>query len=136
MMSAEQPPDLESGRSDDAVVLSFPGRPDYLRLARLAAADTGARAGFSIEDLENLRIAVDELSYAIMGEGGADEVTLRYSCSDGYVEVEGACVSAQADRALELSDLARAIVGAIADEHVVGIEDGMRRFRFVIRRHA
>ena len=53
--------------SHDTVTLTIPGHAVYLRLARLAAADTGARAGLSIGDLEDLRIAVDELAYALIG---------------------------------------------------------------------
>ena len=39
-----------SKRVDDgSVSLTVPGRPEYLRLVRLAAADSGARADLSIE---------------------------------------------------------------------------------------
>ncbi len=136
MTSAEQSPQRSNGANSTAasVVVSFPGRPEYLRLVRLAAADAGARAGLSLEDLENLRIAVDELTYAIMGERGADEVTLRYSSADGVVEIQGECASAPSDQSLALSDLARSIVGAIVDEHDIGIENGMRTFHLVKHR--
>ena len=43
---------------EGAVSLAVPARPEYLRLVRLAAADCGTRAELSIEDVEDLRIAV------------------------------------------------------------------------------
>src|SRR4051812_44266283 len=61
-MTSPQGPDA------DSVALDVPGRPEYLRLVRLAAADCGTRADLSFEEVEDLRIAVDELSYALMGE--------------------------------------------------------------------
>ena len=66
----------------------------YLRLARLAAADAGARAGLSIGDLEDLRIAVDELAFALIGdERSGSPLTLRFLAGDDTVEIEGACAA-------------------------------------------
>jgi len=104
----------------------------YLRLARLAAADTGARAGLSIGDLEDLRIAVDELAFALIGDEGSDApLTLRFFAAEGLVEIEGVCVAN--GTAPELGQLARTIVDAIADEHEIGEDSESRRFRLVKR---
>jgi hypothetical protein len=58
----------EAARSDpapvaakDQVVLILPARPELLAVARLAAAAVAAQAGFSLEQIEDLRLAVDEL---------------------------------------------------------------------------
>jgi hypothetical protein len=121
-----------SGADDDTVTLTIPGHAMYLRLARLAAADTGARAGLSIADLEDLRIAVDELAYALIGtENSSAPLTLHYLASDGVVEIDGVCSATGVSS--ELRELARTSVGAIADEHEI-IDDGqIRRFRLVKR---
>jgi serine/threonine-protein kinase RsbW len=117
---------------DGSVSLSVPGRPEYLRLVRLAAADSGARADLSIEDVEDLRIAVDELTYALMGDNPADEtLTLRYVASQGVVEIEGTCAIAGAPVAV--SELSQTIIGAVVDEHEISDHDGVRHFRLVKR---
>src|SRR3954465_1128972 len=105
--------DGANGSDFGTVTLTIPGHPVYLRLARLAAADTGARAGLSVGDLEDLRIAVDELAYALIGEerSGAP-LTLRYQAAEGLVEIEGMC--ACDGTVPELGDLARTIVNVIA----------------------
>jgi|SRR3954452_4010781 serine/threonine-protein kinase RsbW len=119
---------------EDAVSLTFPALPQYLRLARMAAADTGARAGFSVEELEDLRIAVDELTYAIISEPpGPIEVTLRYNSSPGVVDVVGTC-RATGDAAL--SGLARTILRAVVDDYDVASDGECRTFRVTKRRHA
>ena len=46
--------------------LIIPGKPDFLRLARLAAADAGSRAGLTFDEIEDLRIGVDELCHSVM----------------------------------------------------------------------
>ncbi len=120
-------------RVDEGVVtLTVPGRPEYLRLVRLAAADTGTRAELSIEDIEDLRIAVDELTYALMGDEPVEEVlTLTYTASPGFVEIEGSIPATGAPS--PVSELSQSIIGAVVDEHEI-VDDGMtRRFRFTKR---
>jgi len=123
------------GTDDGTVTLTIPANPAYLRLARLAAADTGARAGLSVGDLEDLRIAVDELAYALIrSHGSMAPITLSFQATTGAVEIEGVC--ARNGSPPRLSELAQKIVTVIADEHEIG-EDGEKcRFRLVKRTHA
>ena len=122
-----------NGADGGSVTLSVPARPEYLRLVRLAAADTGARAELSIEEIDDLRTAVDELSYALIGEDPLEgTLSLRYAASPGAVTIEGSCVAP--DGPLEVSQLSKSIIGAVVDEHEISDRDGMRRFRLVKRR--
>jgi serine/threonine-protein kinase RsbW len=117
------------------VSLTVPGRAEYLRLVRLAAADTGARANLSIEDIEDLRIAVDELTFALMGEKSGDQLlTLHYTAMPGAVEIEGSCAANDTD--FVVSDLSRTIIGGVTSEYEVGESGGERRFRLVKRSRA
>jgi serine/threonine-protein kinase RsbW len=129
-----------SGTNDvdlGAVSLTVPRRPEFLRLVRLAAADSGARADLSIEDVEDLRIAVDELTYALMGEDAADDaadsapLTLRFAVSPGVVEIEGS--GEAVGETAPLSELSRNIISAVVDEYDLADEGGVRRFRLVKR---
>jgi serine/threonine-protein kinase RsbW len=120
------------GSANQPVTLTIPGHAQFLRLVRLAAADTGARAGLSLAELEDLRIAVDELAYALMGdEPSGAPMTLQYAAIDGAVEIEGTCAANGVEAAL--SDLARTIVGATADVHDIRNDGVTRRFRLVKR---
>jgi serine/threonine-protein kinase RsbW len=111
------------------VVVTMPADASFVRLARLAAADAGSRAGFTIEEIDDLRIAVDELCIQVMG--GPGTVSLSLATSPGLVEIEGSGPPASDN---DFSDIARAIVAAVADEHSVSTEDGIRRFR--LRKHS
>jgi len=120
------------GREADSVTLEVPGRPEYLRLARLAAADSGTRADLSIEEVEDLRIAVDELTYALMGDEPSDAMlTLRYTATKGLVEIHGSC--AAHGEPLVVSDLSRSIIGAVASEYDLAEDGGTRSFRLLKR---
>jgi serine/threonine-protein kinase RsbW len=114
---------------EGSVTLMVPGRPEYLRLVRLTAADAGTRAGLSIEDVEDLRIAVDELTYALVGDEPVDEVlTLTYTAALGLVEIEGSIPAT--GPSVAVSDLSQSIIGAVVDDHEI-VDDGVtRRFRF------
>jgi serine/threonine-protein kinase RsbW len=117
---------------EGSVSLTVPARPEYLRLVRLAAADSGARAELSIEDIDDLRIAVDELTYALIGDDPLDgSLDLRYTATAGLVEIEGAC--AARDEPMDVSQLSKSIIGAVVDEHEIFERDGMRRFTLVKR---
>jgi serine/threonine-protein kinase RsbW len=117
---------------EGAVTLTVPGRPEFLRLVRLAAADAGTRAELSIDDVEDLRIAVDELTYALLGDEPSSEIlTLTYSAAPGIVEIEGSIPAGGAS--VEVSQLSQSIIGAVVDTHEI-VDDGVtRRFRFTKR---
>jgi len=51
----------------DVVELTFPVRSDLLVLARLTAAALASRADFGIEDIEDLRLVVEELCLSVVG---------------------------------------------------------------------
>ncbi len=113
------------------IKLAIPGSPDFLRLARLAAADAGSRIGMTFEDLDDLRIAVDELSYAITG--GRPEATLHlvFTLRDAAIDVEG--TSADEGGSFAPTELARTIVAAVVDEYQLEAVAGQRRFRLTKR---
>ena len=50
----------------DDVHLVIPACSEFLRALRLVAADAAVRAGLDCEEVEDFRIAVDELSHAVM----------------------------------------------------------------------
>ena len=105
------------------ITITFPGTPEFLRLARLTSADAGSRAGFDYEDIDDLRIAVSELCSLIGGsEGGA--VTLQFHVAPGRVDVEGRAEPG----ALVDSELSRTIVEAVVEDVAMADENGLARF--------
>src|SRR5438105_4409823 len=62
------------------VRLLVPAMPEFIRLARLAAAALASRKGFTYDEVEDLRIAIDELCFTLVGTAGRDGVlVLQYS---------------------------------------------------------
>ncbi|MFI5046101.1 MAG: ATP-binding protein [Acidimicrobiia bacterium] len=106
------------------ITVSFPATPEYLRLARLATADVGSRAGFDYEEIDDLRIAVSELCSMISGAAEAT-LTLDFSFEPAAVTVNGAATPG----ALSENELSRSIVRAVVDDFEVTVQDGFARFQ-------
>lgn len=111
------------------VQLRFPGSAEYLRLARLAAADAASRVGLNVDEIEDVRIAVSELCAIV---GGADvEITLEFITRDGALHVTGN--GGPGELAGENIEMAQALVEAVVDEYEMQTVDGRTAFSIVKR---
>jgi serine/threonine-protein kinase RsbW len=128
-----------------AVQLILPAEAGSARLARLVAAALAADADFTIDETEDLRVAVSEL-VALLVEGGDegerldDQVTLTYHRGPDAVEVAGARAlragaTAAADGATP-DDLALEILRVVVDEHHYEHDGNGRHFHLLKRARA
>ncbi len=116
----------------ESVELSIPVQSDLVVLARLTAATVASRAGFDVEELENLRLAVDELCVSIVNGSDDGRLSLTFISSDGSVEVDcaldgPASSSPDTDDIYGEHDLSVRILDALVDEHGEEIGNGRRR---------
>lgn len=95
----------------------IPSDPTYVRIARLAAGDMAERAGFSVAEFDDTRLAVDELCAILISAGGR-VLELRMQALDGSLLIEGRTPAAHAPmRPSELSEiLLRALVDSCTFE--------------------
>lgn len=119
----------------DEVRLLVPASPEFLRLARVTAAGLAGRLGFSYDEVEDLRLAIDELCFGLTGPTGRrGTVELRYLMLDDGLEVEGEGRFVDDITPVGLTDLSRVILGALVDEHELGPGPPAPHFRLVKRR--
>lgn len=115
--------------AEDDILLAFPAWRTNLRIARLAVSSVAADAGFGLEDIEDLRVAVTELCGALLGpqaEADGDEVgriELRLRVDAGDVELDGRRDPATGP-APELDPIARELLAVITDHHTLEAVDG------------
>ena len=115
--------------------MQFPARPEFLRLARLAAADVATRAGFDYEQVEDLRIAVSELC-ALISVDEAETVSLTFRLGDDAVEVTGSTPYLGTQLGTNHLELSRALVGAVVDEHSLEANGTTAEFQLTKRRQS
>jgi hypothetical protein len=103
----------------DEVRLTVPAMPEFLRLARVTAAGLAGRLGFTFDQVEDLRLAIDELCFGLTGPDGrpGDHVEIRFRVGPTSLEVEGTGLFSGDRRPAELSDLSNVILAALVDEH-------------------
>ena len=126
-----------------AVQLIVPAEAGSARLARLVAAALAADADFTIDDTEDLRVAVSEL-VALLVEGAEDlddQVTITYHRGPDSVEVSGerslrpAAEGLAGDGATP-DDLVLEILRVVVDEHTYEHDGAGRHFRLLKRARA
>jgi serine/threonine-protein kinase RsbW len=124
------------------IQLIAPAERGSVRLARILASGVAADAGFSIDDTEDLRIAVSEL-VALLVDGFDDadpsapsiEVEFRRSTGEVVVEGQRAAVADHPDMP-GVDDLALEILRVVVDDHSFDTGPHGRRFRLVKRTRA
>lgn len=74
----------------DEVRLALPADPQFVQLARVTASGMASRMGFTYDEVEDLRLALDELCFVLVGTASrAGRVELNYAMVDGALVVEG-----------------------------------------------
>jgi hypothetical protein len=120
--------------ASDEVRLVVPALPEFLRLARVTAAGLAGRLGFSYDEVEDLRLAIDELCFGLTGPTGRrGTVELRYILGDDGLVVEGQGHFVDDVAPVGLTELSRVILSALVDEHQLGSGPNGPAFRLVKR---
>ena len=123
--------------NSDNVRLAVPALPEYVRLARLTAAGLASRLGFSYDEVEDLRVAVDELCYLLVGpDGRPGQIALTFAMEKVGDET-GLVITgegAAGPRPVELAELSQQILAALVDSYDVSTDNGTIAFRMVRRR--
>ena len=125
--------------AEEEVRLRVPATPELLRLARVTASGVASRLGFSYDEVEDLRLAIDELCFALTGgERREGWLLMRYLVGgDGKtLEVHGTASFEARGAGPLLDGLSGTVLAALVDEHEVHRDgDGTRpSFRLVKRR--
>jgi serine/threonine-protein kinase RsbW len=125
--------------TQDEVRLTVPATPEFLRLARVTATGLASRLGFTYDEVEDLRLAIDELCFALIGtKGKVGIVNLHYRVAADGLAVEGVGrFDEDVANGPALSEFSQQILRALVDDYGVSRDDdGRPCFRLVKRRTA
>lgn len=110
------------GAGADEVHLLVPPFSSHLRSIRLIAADAALRAGLDVAETDDLRIAVDELSHALMTSTD-HRLHLVITVEGGRVVVRGSARHrGRGSDEVHLPAISATIVEAVSDQHVLRTE--------------
>jgi anti-sigma regulatory factor (Ser/Thr protein kinase) len=107
---------------DHSVRLNVPATVRFLSPVRVVAAALGADCGLSVDDLDDLRLGVNEMVSALVdGAPPAARVALEFAPTDGQITVTGTIEGGGPDGVV-VDELTTRILDAVADHHTL---DGM-----------
>jgi hypothetical protein len=100
----------------DDVALTIPPFSEYLRTVRLVAADAAVRAGLDYDEVEDFRIAVDELCHLLMTSTD-HEISVSFGVVGTCVVARGRAQPRPGSTLAALNDLSRTIIASVTDHH-------------------
>ncbi|MGN9906436.1 ATP-binding protein [Phytohabitans sp. LJ34] len=120
---------------DDVVLLTVPADVGYLGVLRTATAGLAARLHFALDEIEDLRIAVDEacaMLLAVASRGA--ELECRFSVTDDALSVEVAVNTVRGARLPAESSFAWKVLTALTTAASATVEGDRASIRLLTRR--
>lgn len=130
---------IMSAPADSDVVVTVPSQAAFVHVLRSVAASVAARTDLPVDDIDDLRMAIDEASSLLMLGPSAASLTLRLHAIDAGVEavvsVDGPAPAGWPPPALHDS-LAWKVLSGLSDELSFELTDGAPAIRVVKRSSA
>jgi serine/threonine-protein kinase RsbW len=110
----------------DTVELTVPADPAYISVLRSVTASLAARRDFTIEEIDDLRIAVDEASSLLLPHAGAQgQLFAVFTASEDTLIARVSIVAGPAAVTIDTSSFSWMVLAALADS--VTAESGSER---------
>jgi serine/threonine-protein kinase RsbW len=123
---------MQSTLRSEAVRLSLPATPAYVRIVRLAASGIATNLGFDVDELDDLRVAVGELVNLTLEVCEPETLEVVFTIAGNEFQIEGSAPAADG-RTVELDILTRQILDAFLDTYEIEIADGRVCFTCTLR---
>ena len=133
----------------DLMKMCVPGKPEYVRTVRMTAASIASSAGFDIEAIEDIKVAVSEacnntvvharesalVEYSVEFESADEKLTITVTDSGPGYDVES-YIEPVVDE-LRSSGLGLFIIKALMDEVIIesapGVGTNIRMIKYLTR---
>ncbi|MDT4892397.1 MAG: serine/threonine-protein kinase RsbW [Pseudonocardiales bacterium] len=127
--------EASSAPDGDIVSVQVPADVVYVSTLRLTAAGLAARCELTIDDIEDLRLAVDEACALLLPNSTGSTLDARFELSYGSLQVTVG-VEGKGEIEIDRSGFAWTVLGALATDLDVASSDGKMTIRFTKRRVA
>ena len=114
----------------DTISVSIPASPEYLKVVRLIVSGLASRLKFTIDDIEDLKIAVDEMSAYLTGAQGREgTLDLVFDVHEDRIEIMGAGHFSPGTKVrTDLTEMSRMILETVVDAADLAQENGVPTF--------
>ena len=127
-MGAQVDVRVDTTVTGETIRLAVPAALEYVRIVRLTASGVASRLGFDVEEIEDLRVAVDELASLVVESADGGELGVQFAVRDDILRIEGEALLAPGQSEVRVDDLTAQILAAVVDEWDFSAQDGHVRF--------
>ena len=120
-------------RVTDTVDLEVPADPAYLAVVRTATAGLATRLEFTLDEIDDLRIAVEEAAVQLLRHARGERLELDICGTPAGVEVRLAADVVSEEPVIDQASFSWAILSALADE--LSVEMRQRHATIVLTKH-
>ena len=101
---------------EPSIALRLPAQGSYVSFVRRVAIDVGARSNLSVDDLEELRIAISEACALVLDRtSGEGSMNIEFTLAEGSMVVEISGPS-EAQSGVDRSSFAWQVLASLSDE--------------------
>jgi anti-sigma regulatory factor (Ser/Thr protein kinase) len=111
---------VADGAAVGPVVIKLPPDPTLSRVLRLAASGIAGMAGFTVDEIEDIKIAVSEVLLALIEHGGGKSIEVEFIVADDTFAVRGRTAVETFDTEHPDLVLCRTVLASVCADH--GIE--------------
>lgn len=115
----------------DSISIRIPASPVYVQVVRLIASGLATRLGFTLDDIEDLKIGVDEMCAYLTGTQGRDgQLEITFTVGADRIDIAGTGQFEPGEKVrTELTDFSQKILETVASDATLYQADGMPAFR-------
>ena len=105
------------------VHLTMPADPSLSRVARLAASGVASLSGFTIDEIEDIKVAVSEVMVALIEHGARQPLTVTFQADGPRFTVRGTTAIDHFDTEHPDLLLCRTVLAAVCASHGIDVVD-------------
>ncbi|HUI48391.1 MAG TPA: hypothetical protein VL119_06825 [Acidimicrobiia bacterium] len=117
----------------NVVRLTVPATLEFARIIRLTGSGVASRLGFDVEEIENLRVAIDELASLAIEAAGGPELEISFVATESELRIIGRAPG-RGGADVGIDALTAQILKAVVDDYELRVEDGHVCFSCITRR--
>lgn len=118
------------------IMLSMPADPRVARVARLAASAYASLVGCTVDEIDDIKIAVSEVLIALVEHGSGDIVELEFRAEPTSFEVQGVTSAGGFDLADPDLALCRTVLADVCTSHHIELIEGSATIQASVARTA
>ena len=105
------------------VNIRVPPNPSLSRVVRLAASGVASLADFTVDVIDDIKIAVSEVLIALIEHGAGEPVEIEFDVDEDAFTVRGHTATSTFDPTHPDLDLCRIVLAEVCDSHEIIVAD-------------